>query len=152
MFQDLRRFLDEGEEGVIYLSFGSNIKSSFMTDQMFADFLEACRSLPYKFIWKSENQELLSEAPDNVYSQKWLPQQDLLRHPNIRLFITQGGLQSVEEAIHAKVPLLAIPFGSDQFSNAERIVELGIGKKILLGDITYETLVGNVTELMTNDK
>jgi glucuronosyltransferase len=41
-------------------------------------------------------------------------QRDLLEHPKIKLFITQGGHQSMEEAIHCKVPVLVIPFLGDQ--------------------------------------
>lgn len=39
-------------------------------------------------------------------------------------------MNSVNEAITAKVPMIVMPFVNDQLANAQRIVELGIGKRI----------------------
>lgn len=43
-------------------------------------------------------------------------------HPNIKLFITQCGLQSVEEAIASEVTMVGLPFHGDQLQNC-RIIE-----------------------------
>lgn len=59
--------------------------------------METFAELPYKILWKFEDDQLEGK-PNNIKTNKWLPQQDLLGHPNIKLFITQGGLQSLEEA------------------------------------------------------
>ena len=48
----------------------------------------------------------LENQPSNVKISKWLPQADLLSHPNIKLFIMQGGQQSLEEAIDRTIPLV----------------------------------------------
>jgi glucuronosyltransferase len=51
-------------------------------------------------------------------------------HPNIKLFITQGGLQSIDEAIVAGVPMIGTPLYGDQFFNVEQFVNHDIGVKI----------------------
>lgn len=43
-----------------------------------------------------------------------------LEHPKIKLFITQGGLQSTDEAITAGVPIIGMPMLGDQWYNIER--------------------------------
>lgn len=83
---------------------------------------------------------------------KWLPQQDVLRHKNIKLFITQGGLQSLEEAISCRVPLLAIPFFADQVNNADRVVSLGIGQQLDFGALTKEVLKSAILEVIGNER
>lgn len=50
----------------------------------------------------------------------------VLAHPNIKLFVTQGGLQSLDEAIYNEVPLVVIPFFGDQEQNAKMVRSKGI--------------------------
>lgn len=45
----------------------------------------------------------------------------------MKLFITQGGVQSMEEAIHCHVPMIILPVFGDQFVNAKRLHEKGVG-------------------------
>ena len=45
--------------------------------------------------------------------------------------ISHGGSGAMLGAIAAGVPILAIPQGADQFMNAARIVEAGLGLRIL---------------------
>lgn len=92
----------------------------------------------------------MQDKPENVLISKWLPQQDLLGHPNIKLFITQGGLQSFEEAVLNGVPLLALPFIADQFGNAMRIEKLGIGLYLDYNTLSKEILLSSILEIVGN--
>jgi glucuronosyltransferase len=87
---DLKKFLDDSENGVIYMSLGSNVRSSDLNPAFIDIFRNVFKSLKYDVIWKFEN-ENLSNKPKNVKISKWLPQLDLLAHPKIKLFIMQGG-------------------------------------------------------------
>lgn len=84
--------------------------------------------------------------------QKWFPQQAVLAHPNVKLFITQGGLQSAEEATVYKVPLLVIPFIFDQDYNAKRIAKLGIGRILDFKDLNTNNLKSSILEVLTNPR
>ena len=80
--------------------------------------------------------------------QKWLPQADLLAHPKIKLFITQGGQQSMEETIDRAVPTIAIPFLGDQTGNAKRMEQKKIGKYLDLKSLTGEKLKATIQEVL----
>ncbi|MFC8430084.1 macrolide family glycosyltransferase [Streptomyces sp. NPDC057253] len=69
--------------------------------------------------------EALGPLPANVLVRRFVPQPEVLAHA--ALFVTHGGMNSVNEALYAGVPLLVVPQGADQPMVARRIVELGAG-------------------------
>ena len=70
----------------------------------------------------------LGRIPDNLYAFSFVPQLEVLEH--VDAFLTHCGMSSVNEAMAAGVPMIAMPFMNDQIGNVKRIVELGIGKRI----------------------
>ena len=79
---------------------------------------------------------------------KWLPQQDILGHPRIKLFITQGGLLSTHEATFHGVPIVGLPVGSDQLLNMKRSVTAGVGLMISWEELTKEKLEESVQRVL----
>lgn len=82
---------------------------------------------------------------------KWLPQNDILAHRNVVLFISHGGVFGTFEAIWHGRPMLLIPFFGDQHRNAMRAVRGGYGKFLPYSKINNETLLNAVQELLTNE-
>jgi hypothetical protein len=76
-FQDLQNFLDEAQDGVIYFSLGSTLRSDHMAEEKIRAFLEAFSELPQNILWKWESDSLPGKPP-NVKTGMWLPQQDIL--------------------------------------------------------------------------
>ncbi|ROT73743.1 UDP-glucuronosyltransferase [Penaeus vannamei] len=93
-----------GSEGVVYFSLGSVAQGQSMPTKYRDMFVEAFKQLKQRVIWKYE--VALEGVSDNVLMRKWLPQQDILAHPNVRVFITHGGLLSTQESL---LPLHASP-------------------------------------------
>ncbi|XP_044732699.1 UDP-glucosyltransferase 2-like [Chrysoperla carnea] len=149
--QDLKEFLDNSPNGVVYFSLGSNIQSGNLPNKIKKSILEAFDQIPYNIIWKFDK-ENLADISSNVLLKKWLPQPDLLDHPNVKAFITHGGIHSVEEAIDSGVPIIGVPFGADQDFNIYRVVDLEIGRELQLEDITTESLVKAITDVVNNPK
>lgn len=54
-------------------------------------FVKAFGKLKQKVLWKYEN-ETLPGNPGNIKISSWIPQRDILAHPNVKLFITHGGI------------------------------------------------------------
>lgn len=76
----------------------------------------------------------------------------LVGHPNMKLFITQCGLQSLEEAIFKNVPILAIPVVWDQHHNAHIVRSKEIGLFLNHHDMTKEEVYMSIEEIITNEK
>ncbi|XP_059050105.1 UDP-glycosyltransferase UGT5-like isoform X2 [Achroia grisella] len=148
--KDIEEFLANADHGVIYFSFGSNLKSNTMSEKKLQQFLEAFRRIPQKILWKWEDDNF-PKGNDNVYTKKWMPQLDVLCHPKVIAFISHGGMLSLSEAAHCGKPMLAIPFFGDQFSNAASIRHVGLGKTILFERIDTENLVAALKEITSPD-
>ncbi|CAF4941885.1 unnamed protein product [Pieris macdunnoughi] len=147
--KELQSYLDSSKNGVVYLSFGSNARSSQLPKETIQIFLNVFAKLPYEVLWKWETNDLPGKT-DNVKTAQWLPQSDLLRHPNIKLFITQGGLQSTDEAITAGVPLVGIPMLGDQWYNVELYEYHKIGQALYMETITEEKLLQAIHTVIDN--
>ncbi|XP_078038088.1 UDP-glucosyltransferase 2-like, partial [Augochlora pura] len=145
---DLKQFVDNATEGFIYFSLGTNAMSSSMPKETLQVFLDVFAKLPYRVVWKFEKD--MDNKPDNVFIGKWLPQQSILAHPNIKLFIYQGGLQSSEEAVHFSVPLIGFPVLADQDYQVLRMEALGVAKYMEIVSITREELEAAIREIITN--
>ncbi|XP_046627126.1 UDP-glycosyltransferase UGT5-like [Neodiprion virginianus] len=147
--QDLQKTLDEATHGFIYMSLGSNFKSTMLTNKTRGEFLAAFSQLPHIVIWKFED-DILPGRPDNVITMKWAPQQTILAHPNIKAFIYQGGLQSTEEAVSYAVPVIGLPTLGDQYTHVNKMVSLGVGKKLEILTFNRMDLVEAIRSVTTD--
>ncbi|XP_058818775.1 UDP-glycosyltransferase UGT5-like [Topomyia yanbarensis] len=145
--QELQRFMDEAEHGVIYFSLGAYMQSSAMPIEKRLTLLKVFGKLKQRVIWKFETDQIGS-IPKNVMISKWAPQNDILAHKNTVLFISHGGQFGTFESMYHGVPTLFIPFFGDQHRNAIRAVRSGYAAKILFADITEESIFSQIRELV----
>ncbi|CAD0205786.1 unnamed protein product [Chrysodeixis includens] len=148
--KDLQSYLDSSKNGVIYISFGTNVDPTLLPEDRIQVLVKAFSQLPYDVLWKWNGDELPGRT-ENIRISKWLPQSDLLKHPKIKVFVTQGGLQSTDEAITAGVPLVGIPMLGDQWFNVERYITHNIGIRLDLDDITVENFKSSLLKVIGDD-
>lgn len=86
----MQKILDQSE-GVIYFSMGTNVDPSKVSQNMLRKLFNVLSQLPYTVMFKHANQSSLEDIPQNFLVRKWFPQQDVLGHPKVKLFIMQGG-------------------------------------------------------------
>jgi glucuronosyltransferase len=146
-----QKFLDEAKEGVVYFSMGSVVQSKDWTLESREALLKAFSKLKQKVLWKYEN-ETLPNQPKNVKIGKWFPQRDILAHPNVKVFITHGGLLGTTEALVAGVPVIGIPVFGDQRLNIARAVDAGYGESLYFRDITEEKVSEALNKILNNPK
>ena len=103
----------------------------------------------YTFIWKWNAE--IEDLPKNVIVKSWLPQQDILAHPNLKVFVTHGGIGSVTEAIYHKATLVGIPFANDQKPNLLRAEQQGYAVMLDL-DLLEEDKFKNAINMAMESK
>ncbi|KAK8724701.1 hypothetical protein OTU49_011230, partial [Cherax quadricarinatus] len=137
-----------GSTGVIYFNLGSVAQGNTVPVQYREIFLQAFGRLPQRVIWKYEGD--LENVPDNVMISNWLPQQDILAHNNVKVFITHGGLLSMQEAIYHATPLLAVPIFGDQFRNSMFIRSSELGDFLLWEELTEDMIIVTLADIINN--
>ncbi|RVE39877.1 hypothetical protein evm_015473 [Chilo suppressalis] len=148
---DIKSYLDSSKNGVIYISFGTNVEPALLPPQKIQALINVFSKLPYDILWKWNRDELPGRSK-NIRISKWLPQADLLRHPKVKLFITQGGLQSTDEAIVAGVPMIGFPMLGDQWYNVEQYVHHGIGLQMDMETLEEDKFRNAINEVVNNER
>lgn len=146
---DIQTFLDGATDGAIYFSLGSNVRSADMPPEMLKIFFQVFGSMKQRVLWKFETDEI-SELPKNVMLRKWMPQSDILAHPNVKVFITHGGLFGSQEGVYRAVPMLGMPFYCDQHLNMNKASKGGYAISLKFQEITAELLKKSLLELIYN--
>ncbi|KAJ8954699.1 hypothetical protein NQ318_011392 [Aromia moschata] len=148
---DIQKSLDEAKDGAILFSMGSNLKMSHLPNHTLNAILNVFSKLKHRVLWKFDGSSIQSK-PNNVLISKWLPQSDILAHPNTVAFVTHGGLLSTTEAVFYGVPMVGIPIFGDQKMNVARSVQKGIAVYLPFKGLSEVTLYGAISEILNNPK
>ncbi|XP_046543989.1 UDP-glucuronosyltransferase 1-2-like [Haliotis rubra] len=143
--QKYKEFMDKAKEGVVIVSFGSIMKS--LQDKISKRLLDSFSRTNYKYIFKTDKN---FKVGPNVLLTDWMPQSDLLAHPNAKLFITHCGANGQNEAFLQGVPMIGFPIFADQPYNSMRLEYHGFGINMDLRTFTVDDLVSNINEVIQN--
>ncbi|KAF8361713.1 hypothetical protein PRIPAC_88636, partial [Pristionchus pacificus] len=141
---------------VVLISFGTLAKAFLLPASQKEGILKVVSAFPsITFIWKYEKKDDfahgLAAKVDNLVLTEWMPQTDLLDHPNLAVFITHGGMGSVQELTQRGKPAILIPIFGDQPRNAAMIEHNLLGKvlgKLEVGN--HEKIIALLKEVMEN--
>lgn len=118
----------KAEKPVIYISLGTIVKGG-------ASFFRKCKNAfgdedvtVIMSVGKKVHIKKLGMIPENFHVYNSVPQISVLKKADV--FMTHGGMNSISEALVYGVPMVVIPFMADQPTNARRIEELGLGKRL----------------------
>lgn len=98
---------------------------------------------------KRDPQEL-GPQPANVHVERYIPQSLLL--PHVDVVVTHGGHNTVLAALNLGLPLVFTPFFADQFPNAKRCVELGVGQILGKDELSPENVQRAVREVLRDKR
>ncbi|XP_061602177.1 UDP-glucuronosyltransferase 2C1-like [Cololabis saira] len=136
-----------GEHGVVIMSLGTLIADLpfDLADSIAAAFAK----LPQKVIWRYKGKRPATMG-NNTLVVDWMPQNDLLGHPKVKLFVAHGGTNGVQEALYHGVPILGLPLIFDQRDNLLRIEVRGAGKKIDIFTMNEDIFLKGLQEVLND--
>ncbi|XP_036388026.1 UDP-glucuronosyltransferase 2C1-like [Megalops cyprinoides] len=115
---ELQEFMDEAESGVVIFSLGSIF--STLPGNIATEIAAGLAQLPQRVVWRYTGPPIPGLG-NNTKLVSWLPQNDLLGHPNTKAFIAHGGENGIYEAIYHGVPVVGFPLFGDNYDNLLRL-------------------------------
>ena len=124
-----------------------------LPDQLVYRFCDAVRLLnkDILIIWKTRVSLPTHCLQQNIITKQWLPQNDLLGHPKVSLFITHCGLKSYAESAYHGKPLICFPVFADQAGNAANMQQRGLGLSMDIRAFMAVDLAANIDRILGSD-
>lgn len=143
--QEVIQFLDRGEAPIVFTPGSANLQArSFL-----ATAVEACVRLGRRGILLTEFEEHLpAQLPSTIARFPYVPLDLLL--PRCSAIVHHGGIGTASQGMAAGIPQLIMPMAYDQFDNAERLTELGIGLAVPVRSFIPSRVAHALNALLTS--
>ena len=128
---------------LIYLSLGSLGSADV---GLMKRLVEVLGKTPHRYIVSKGPQHTEYELADNMIGAEFVPQTRII--PEVDLVITHGGNNTTTESLHFGKPMILLPLFWDQYDNAQRIHELGFGRRLATYAFTDEEMNDALTSLL----
>jgi MGT family glycosyltransferase len=114
-----------GDGALIYFSLGS--LGSADTGLM-RRVISCLAATPHRYIVSKGPLHAEIELAPNMWGAEFVPQASVL--PLADLVITHGGNNTTTECLHFGKPMIVLPLFWDQYDNAQRMADLGLGARL----------------------
>jgi len=101
---------------------------------------------PHRYVVSKGPLHAEIELPPNMCGAEFLPQTSVI--PLADLVITHGGNNTTTECLHFGRPMVVLPLFWDQYDNAQRVDELGLGARLDTYGCTGEELRAAIERLL----
>ena len=144
--EEVDRWLADSSAPFVYVSFGSFLS---VRSDVLARVVSALTDLGLRaaIALGSADRAELGDIPSDWLVREFLPQVTLLR--SAAAAVTHGGNNSVTEAMTFGVPLVVLPFSTDQFAGAAAIERSGFGVALAPNRATVDELREALARVLT---
>ena len=134
-----------GGGALIYLSLGSLGGADVDLMRRLVDVLARTR---HSYVVSKGPMGDLIELAGNMVGASTVPQTKVI--PQVDLVITHGGNNTTTEALHFGKPMVVLPLFWDQYDNAQRMDELGLGVRLETYAFTDDQLIAALDSLLAD--
>ncbi len=133
------------ERPLIYISLGTLFNHD---EEFFKMAVRALKDAPYNVLISSGKAHVLGniKLPANIRAVEFVDQIEVLQKAS--LFVTHAGMNSLNESLYYRVPMILLPIAQEQLLNALRAEELKCGKRLQRQGLTAFQLREAVEEVM----
>lgn len=141
----VEHFLTSGPAPVVFTAGSAMLHAH----EFFATALAVCRELGLRAVFATPDRAQLPVAlPPTILATGYVPFSRLL--PRAAAIVHHGGIGTLAQALAAGVPQLVRPMAHDQPDNAQRLVRLGVGRRLYPRKFTTPNVSAVLRSLLDN--
>jgi len=133
------------DSALIYFSLGSLGSADVSLMRRVISALAATR---HRYIVSKGPLHAEIELAPNMWGAEFVPQTSVI--PLADLVITHGGNNTTTESLHFGKPMICLPLFWDQYDNAQRVDELGLGVRLAPYTFTADEMTNAIDSLLGN--
>jgi MGT family glycosyltransferase len=137
--------LRDGPGGLVYLSLGSLASADV---DLMKRLVEVLSTTPHRYIVSKGPQHAEYDLADNMWGAPSVPQTNVI--PLVDLVITHGGNNTTTECFHFGKPMVVLPVFWDQYDNAQRVAEMGFGRRLPTYEFDDHDLTDAIDDLLAD--
>nr|AYC63487.1 UDP-glycosyltransferase [Scoparia dulcis] len=154
-------WLDKHEKNsVVFVNYGS---VTLISDHHLQEFAWGLANSKHPFLWivrpdiaMGESavlpEDFIRETKDRGLLASWCPQEEVLSHPSVGVFLSHCGWNSILESMCAGVPMICWPFFAEQQTNCRYIcVEWEMGEEVD-HDVKRDEIEALIRNVMREEK
>ncbi|KNC24650.1 hypothetical protein FF38_13551, partial [Lucilia cuprina] len=149
---NIQQFLDNSSQGIIYFYLGVSEDLFNANPNNSLIVLKTLKDLNYNIVWNMHYMPIEFQKFDNILHVRNVSHYSLLAHPYIKLFVTNGELLSIIEAVYYAKPILGLPMFADQHVNINMAIKTGYGLGLILKQLNELKLKQTIFELLNNSR
>jgi UDP:flavonoid glycosyltransferase YjiC (YdhE family) len=133
----------------VYMTLGTVLNTD---TSIFRAVLEGLADAPVNLIvtvGSANDPAALGDPPANAHVERYIPQS--LLFPLCSVVISHAGSGTTLAALAHGLPQLLIPQGADQFVNADRCLEAGVGSRLLPDQVSPDAVRSSLNALLGDD-
>jgi len=144
---EISAFVDEDEPPIVFMP------ASLMqqAEQFFNVAVQACQEIGQRAILLSRyKHQIPDHLPEGIQHFEYIPLKHIL--PRVKALVHQGGIGTCAQALRSGIPQLIRPMAYDQFDNAWRLKQLGVGDWINPEDWQVSTVTVKLIEIISSSR
>ena len=145
--QNLQAWIEGGDPPIVFTAGTAMVHG----EAFFAAAAGACAKMGRRGLLLSQAAETIPQRlPDGVRHEIYVPFSEVL--PKSAALVSHGGIGTCAQALAAGIPHLVAPLAHDQFDNASRLKDLGVGAEIARNAVSATRLAAKLRDLLGSDE
>ncbi|MHC4938077.1 MAG: glycosyltransferase [Planctomycetota bacterium] len=142
LLPEVEEWLDAGDSPILFTAGSANIQA----EEFFRESADACRRLGARGLFVTG--ATLPEFPGDILHRSYVPFGAAL--PRTAALVGHGGIGTCAQGLAAGVPQLVASMAHDQFDNAGRLEDLGVGLQLTQSKYTGERAARMLDALLSS--